>query len=91
MSEESKISRVGWGHGLWQYEPDRKQWRDPDTRFPCLALRNPELGAWCVYVGVPPDHPLHGRELSDEDSQECASLARQLEEARSWLDEGDEI
>ena len=49
-----------WGPGPWQDEPDKKQWRDEATRLPCLIVRN-HSGALCGYVGVPKEHPLHGK------------------------------
>ena len=59
-------NRAGWPAGPWDDEPDKKQWPDPATGLPCLAVRGP-LGAWCGYVGLPPDHPLHGKDYSDVD------------------------
>lgn len=47
------------GDGPWIDEPDKAQWVDPTTDLDCLAVRN-HGGAWCGYVGLPPDHPLHG-------------------------------
>jgi hypothetical protein len=49
-----------WGDGPWATEPDKAQWTDPTTGLPCIALRGPTHGAWCGYVGVHADHPLHG-------------------------------
>jgi len=42
--------------GPWQLEPDRVLWGYESML--CLALRN-DLGTWCGYVGVTPDHPWH--------------------------------
>lgn len=53
------LPKSAWGDGPWQSEPDQEIWADPDTDLPCLAVRGP-FGAWCGYVGVPPDHPAHG-------------------------------
>lgn len=47
-----------WGDGPWVNEPDRVEWRYKG--LPCLLKRGP-LGNWCGYVGVPPEHPLHGQ------------------------------
>lgn len=44
---------------VWLTEPDRKEWIDPTTGYACLAQRGP-TGAWCGYVGVPPQHAAHG-------------------------------
>ena len=46
--------------GLWEQEPDRVQWRDPETGRVCLIKRN-TFGAWCGYVGVEPGHPWHNK------------------------------
>lgn len=46
--------------GPWDDEPDKVQWVDGATGLDCLAVRN-QLGNWCGYVGVPDDHPLHGK------------------------------
>ncbi len=51
-----------WPVGPWNDEPDKKQWRDEETGFPCLIVRNP-VGALCGYVGVPEAHPWFGVEL----------------------------
>jgi hypothetical protein len=56
--------RIEWPPGPWHDEPDRVEWRDPVTRYACLALRN-WAGAWCGYVGVPPGHPWHGAGYDD--------------------------
>ena len=46
----------------WETEPDELDFESHD--LPCRLRRGP-LGAWCGYVGIPPDHPLHGVEYSD--------------------------
>lgn len=48
--------RTGWPSGPWDGEPDKVVWVDDDTDLDCMIVRN-LLGAWCGYVGVPPDHP----------------------------------
>jgi len=53
------IDRTGWESGPWDDEPDRAEWVDETTGYPCLAKRN-HFGVWCGYVAVPPGHPLHG-------------------------------
>lgn len=40
----------------WKKEPDKKQWLDKNTGFPCI-IRRSGGGAWCGYVGVSKDHP----------------------------------
>lgn len=54
-----------WPRGPWDDEPDKVQWQDEATGLPCLIVRSP-VGALCGYVGVPPDHPWHGKEYDDE-------------------------
>jgi hypothetical protein len=49
--------KSSWGPGPWQDEPDRLEWTHAGLY--CLMIRN-DLGSWCGYVGVPPEHPLHG-------------------------------
>lgn len=48
----------------WLTEPDHVQFEAHG--FPCIIHRNGS-GAWCGYVGVPPDHPLHGVHYGDVD------------------------
>lgn len=52
---------LGWPSGEWDGEPDKVQWRDEATGMACLAVRNRRAGNWCGYVGVSPEHPLHGK------------------------------
>lgn len=54
------IDKSTWGKGEWQYEPDKKQWSDEETGYPCLIVRN-QYGALCGYVGVSEGHPLFGK------------------------------
>lgn len=56
---------LGWPSGEWDGEPDKVQWPDATTGLPCLAVRNPCMGNWCGYVGLAPDHPLYGKDYSD--------------------------
>ncbi len=55
--------RTGWGDGPWGDEPDRVQWTDAATGLPCL-IRRSVMGAWCGYVGVPPEHPWYGHDYA---------------------------
>jgi hypothetical protein len=57
--------RTGWRSGPWDGEPDKVQWLDEVTCLPCLIKRAPVSGNWCGYVGVPPNHPLHGKHYDD--------------------------
>lgn len=59
----------GWPKGPWDNEPDKVQWPDEATGLPCLAVRNHRYGNWCGYVGLPPEHPLHGKDYKDVDAE----------------------
>jgi hypothetical protein len=62
------IDKSAWLRGPWDDEPDKVQWPDEATGLPCLIVRN-QAGALCGYVGVPPDHPLHGDEYQKVESK----------------------
>ena len=47
-----------WGEGEWQNEPDKKQWQDEKTGYPCLIHRG-SSGSLCGYVGISEGHNLH--------------------------------
>lgn len=51
--------------GPWTSEPDKVHWVDAETDLDCLIVRN-HFGALCGYVGLPPGHPLHGLDYSDD-------------------------
>jgi hypothetical protein len=51
--------------GAWSSEPDKAQWVDEATGLDCLVNRN-RFGAWCGYVGLPPEHPLYGKGYGDD-------------------------
>lgn len=53
-----------FGDGPWACEPDKAVWIDPVTDYDCMINRGP-LGALCGYVGVGPEHLLHGVHYSD--------------------------
>lgn len=57
------IDKRDWPKGPWQSEPDKAEWRDAATRYPCLALRHPEDGSWCGYIALPADHPWVGQDV----------------------------
>lgn len=50
--------------GPWQLEPDKMQWEDPETKLPCLIVRN-HSGNLCGYVGVAEGHPFYEKRYSD--------------------------
>jgi len=56
--------RKMWGSGEWDDEPDKMQWTDEATGFPCLIVRN-RMGAWCGYVGVSEGHPWYKISYND--------------------------
>jgi hypothetical protein len=60
------VDKTGWGDGPWRGEPDKVLWVDEATGLDCMVKRNPG-GALCGYVGVGPDHPLHGVEYERPD------------------------
>jgi hypothetical protein len=65
--EWKTVDKSTWGPGEWQDEPDKRQWQDLTTGLACLAVRNEHGGNWCGYVGLPPGHPLHGKDYGDAD------------------------
>lgn len=64
--EYRTFDKSEWGAGDWNGEPDKKQWLDPETGYPCLIVRN-RGGSLCGYVGVPRDHPLYEKDYEDVD------------------------
>lgn len=63
--EYRTIDKSTWGNGPWQDECDKRQWLDAASGLPCMIRRNPSLGFWCGYVGVPPTHPAFGKGYDD--------------------------
>jgi hypothetical protein len=63
------VDKSAWGDGPWQSEPDRVDWIH--TGLACLALRHPDHGHWCGYVGVPREHPLYGSKWEDGLPLDC--------------------
>lgn len=51
-------SRKKWPPGPWNNEPDRVEFQHAGLQ--CLLHR--ARGHWCGYVGLPPSHPLHGKD-----------------------------
>jgi hypothetical protein len=64
-TESPVIDKSEWGDGPWMSEPDRVDFIH--AGFACFALRHPDLGHWCGYVGVPREHPLYGTSHDDVD------------------------
>lgn len=63
-NESRHVDKSSWPPGAWHEEPDRIEWRfSGPPRLACLIVRGPS-GALCGYVGVPPGHPLHGKDYS---------------------------
>lgn len=63
IEHDAAVKRTGWAKGPWDNEPDRLQWKDQDTGYPCLIVRNITFGGnLCGYVAVNPDHPLYGKD-----------------------------
>lgn len=62
------VDKGKWGSGPWDDEPDKRQWQDPATGFPCLIVRAEGTGALCGYVGVPKGHRWHRKDYSDVDA-----------------------
>lgn len=60
------VPREGWEPGPWDDEPDRVEWIDEATGYPCLVIRHFLTGNLCGYVAVPPGHPLHGLAYQDD-------------------------
>ena len=64
--EWTTVDKSAWPRrGVWDTEPDKAQWLDRGTGFPCLAVRGPG-GHFCGYVGVPKGHPLYAVSYMDE-------------------------
>lgn len=59
------VNKSGWQEGPWMSEPDRVQWTDPSTGYPCLILRHSTVGHLCGYVGVPVSNKCHHVEDDD--------------------------
>lgn len=59
--EWTTMDKSTWGQGPWVGEPDKIQWQDEATGYPCLMVRNGSVtGSWCGYVGLPRLHPYYG-------------------------------
>lgn len=65
---ETLIDKSKWQEGPWQSEPDKKQWLDVATGYPCLIVRQTNLGHLCGYIGVPPSHPWFEKDYDHVDA-----------------------
>jgi len=63
-----------WGAGIWQHEPDKRQWQDEVTGLACLTVRSPVTGSLCGYIGVNPEHPAHGLHCDGITADEAEAL-----------------
>jgi hypothetical protein len=72
-----------WDRGEWDDEPDKMQWQDEETGYPCLIHRN-TMGALCGYVGVSPGHPGYEKEYdyTDVAVHGCLTYAAFCEDVR---------
>jgi hypothetical protein len=75
-----------WGEGPWNNEPDHAVWVDPATDLDVMINRGPS-GALCGYVGVGPDHPLHGKSYMDVEN--TVDVHGGLTYANACQDDGD--
>jgi len=58
--ELNLYDKSSWADGEWKTEPDKIQWLDEATGYPCLIVRVKQIGTLCGYVGVNNKHPLFG-------------------------------
>lgn len=54
-----------WGEGEWTSEPDKRQWKDEETGYPCLIVRAESTGSLCGYIGISKGHPLFDKSYDD--------------------------
>lgn len=65
--EYKTVDKSGWPQrGEWDNEPDKVQYVDEETGFPCLIVRNP-FGSLCGYVGIKKEHPYFGKDYKQCD------------------------
>jgi hypothetical protein len=57
--ELNLYNKSTWADGEWKTEPDKIQWLDEKTEYPCLIRRVLKIGVLCGYVGVNKSHPLY--------------------------------
>lgn len=61
------VDKTGWGDGPWMTEPDRVDF--VHGGLACFAIRHPEHGHYCGYVGVPREHPAYGKPAREVDAE----------------------
>lgn len=71
-NSECELNKAKWPTGPWTNEPNRVEWEH--AGMTCLALRHPQMGHWCGYVGLRPGHKYYGipesyRDLEDEEGE----------------------
>lgn len=49
----------------WLYEGNALDFVDKNTGYQIALRRHPELLHWCGYVGIPAEHPWHGKTYND--------------------------
>jgi len=59
------FKKLGWPDGPWMTEPDFVSWIDEAAGLPCVVQRNPILGVFNGYVGVPEGHAEFGMDGCD--------------------------
>lgn len=52
-------------NGPWMSEPDKIQWLDKETGYPCIIRRSHGTGALCGYVGVNKNHPFFEKDYDE--------------------------
>jgi hypothetical protein len=88
--------RALWADGPWDEEPDLIRWKHEPTGYELMMWRN-HMGAWCGYVGLPPEHPLHGLHygtpefLERLESHHGLTFSDTFEEVKDRLELPDEL
>lgn len=67
--------RIEWAPGPWEDEPDLVEWTHRGYKL--LMLRN-HCGSLCGYIGLPPEHPLHGMHYDDAEDLAAVQTHRGL-------------
>ena len=71
---DPSINKMDWGEGEWQHEPDKVQYLDEETGYPCLIVRAEVTGALCGYVGVGHSHPCYQVHYNDVEDKYDTSI-----------------